>query len=225
MAIVKEWCKRRALQVSKNGSKHSIMILDDISGGKELLKIPVINDVDDDKPPTINYTTEFTGLDSPAVVSVFNELKKENLLYFRQNEICGLRFLDGSWSGNGEPWDPIHLENVGRAYYSSTGDLKGTQLKAFTPLGIFECLRNPCPICKTENRRVAKGLRLPLEVFRTKYRGWGVRSRVAIPEGCFIMSYCGEVKTEAESAANGDDTYEFLYILDHFFARFAFNSI
>jgi hypothetical protein len=227
MSTVKKWCSYRVLDIFENfpeerativREKRSILILDDISGGKELVKIPVINDVDDACPPAISYTTEFTGMDSPSVKEIFEELKKESPAFYRQSVACGISLLEGTWPG-GYSWDPIHLQNVGNEYYTSAGGLRGAQLKAFTPLGICECLASPCPHCKKDNRRVAQGLRLPLEVFRTKYCGWGVRCRVAIPEGSFILSYCGEVKTETEAASSGDASPEFLYMLDHYFAR------
>lgn len=40
---------------------------------------------------------------------------------------------------------------------------------------------------------VQRGLRLRLEVYSTKNKGWGVRTLEAIPHGTFVCEYAGEV--------------------------------
>ncbi len=48
---------------------------------------------------------------------------------------------------------------------------------------------------------ISKGLRLPLEVFKTEAKGWGVRCREKIPRGTFICEYVGEVLTNSEAVS------------------------
>ncbi|PWN19283.1 SET domain-containing protein, partial [Microstroma glucosiphilum] len=64
---------------------------------------------------------------------------------------------------------------------------------------IFECTKacgcsDDCP-----NRVVQKGRTVPLEVFKTKMCGWGLRTRKALKAGTFITTYAGELITEAET--------------------------
>ena len=64
-----------------------------------------------------------------------------------------------------------------------------------------------------------KGRQIPLEIFKTRDRGFGLRSPVAIKKGQFIDTYRGEVITDAEATRReknnlGKDSY--LYSLDKF---------
>ena len=102
---------------------------------------------------------------------------------------------------------------------------------------IYEC-NNKCncpPECK--NKVVQNGRQIPLEIFRTRNRGWGkspkfylrvtfndiflgLRSPVAIRQGQFIDTYRGEIITDGEAtrrelrAGKGKDSY--LFSLDKF---------
>jgi hypothetical protein len=62
---------------------------------------------------------------------------------------------------------------------------------------------------------VSRGVHLPLQVFYTETKGWGVRCEVDIPIGTFICCYVGRVitNTEAEDRRNADS---YLFDLNHF---------
>ncbi|KAI9691787.1 MAG: hypothetical protein M1822_007859 [Bathelium mastoideum] len=85
---------------------------------------------------------------------------------------------------------------------------------------IYECnKRCACgPGCKTRN--VQWGRNVPLEVFKTKERGWGLRCPIDLRQGQFIDTYRGEIITNTEAdrrekeAGPGKDSY--LYSLDKF---------
>ncbi|NXY24628.1 SETMR methyltransferase, partial [Atrichornis clamosus] len=64
---------------------------------------------------------------------------------------------------------------------------------------VFEC--NSLCQCgdSCQNRLVQRGLQLPLQVFRTERKGWGVRTLEAIPTGRFVCEYAGEVLGLAEA--------------------------
>ena len=108
----------------------------------------------------------------------------------------------------------------GFPYYSSgprRGCLREFWLDSREP--IYECnhLCSCGPECK--NKVVQKGRRIPLEIFKTHDRGFGLRSSVAIRKGQFIDTYRGEVITDAEATKReqnnlGKDSY--LYALDKF---------
>lgn len=85
---------------------------------------------------------------------------------------------------------------------------------------IYECNANcNCgPVCKS--RVVQKGRRVPLTIFKTPNRGWGVKCNEPLIQGEFIDTYLGEVITNAETdrreAAGPADKASYLYSLDKF---------
>jgi [histone H3]-lysine9 N-trimethyltransferase SUV39H len=103
---------------------------------------------------------------------------------------------------------------------SKRGHLRSKVLESRAP--IYEC-HDACacgPACP--NRVVERGRKIPLQIFRTETRGWGVRSMVDIRRGQFIDRYIGEVITPVEAdrrraqsdIAQRKDVY--LFALDKF---------
>ncbi|CAK7201778.1 hypothetical protein SEUCBS139899_004493 [Sporothrix eucalyptigena] len=72
------------------------------------------------------------------------------------------------------------------------------------------------------NRVVERGRRIPLQIFRTEDRGWGVRTLVDLKKGQFVDRYLGEILTAREAnhrrsvstMARRKDVY--LFALDKF---------
>jgi histone-lysine N-methyltransferase SUV39H len=85
---------------------------------------------------------------------------------------------------------------------------------------IYECNDNcACgPRCKS--RLVQKGRRVPLTIFKTKNRGWGVKCNLDLVQGQFVDTYLGEVITSEETdrreAKSGKEKASYLYVLDKF---------
>lgn len=77
--------------------------------------------------------------------------------------------------------------------YDEDACLRGLGSAAGCAQPVFECnALCPCPgHCR--NRVVQRGLQLPLQVFRTADRGWGLRTLESIPKGRFVCEYAGEV--------------------------------
>ncbi|RYP16305.1 hypothetical protein DL765_005211 [Monosporascus sp. GIB2] len=109
------------------------------------------------------------------------------------------------------------------AYHSHgvrAGHLRSKILTSRDP--IYECHEGCACGPDCPNRVVERGRRVPLQVFRTANRGWGVRSTVDIRKGQFVDKYVGEVITAAEAArrrarshiAQRKDVY--LFALDKF---------
>lgn len=69
------------------------------------------------------------------------------------------------------------------------------RLKASAPHPIVECGDAGCA-CFV----VGRGVRAPLEVFKTSRRGWGLRCRRALARGEFVCEYAGELLSSAEAA-------------------------
>ncbi|KAJ2982545.1 hypothetical protein NUW58_g6420 [Xylaria curta] len=109
------------------------------------------------------------------------------------------------------------------AYHSHgprTGHLRSKVLASRNP--IYEC-HDSC-VCSSNcpSRVVEKGRKVPLQIFRTANRGWGVRSTVDIKKGQFLDKYMGEIITAQEAnrrraqshIAQRKDVY--LFALDKF---------
>ncbi|KAG8541865.1 hypothetical protein GDO81_006759 [Engystomops pustulosus] len=74
---------------------------------------------------------------------------------------------------------------------------------------IFEC-NHACSCWRNcRNRVVQNGLKVRLQLFRTKNMGWGVRSLQEIPMGTFVCEYVGELISDSEADVREDDTYLF----------------
>ncbi|KAJ1389059.1 hypothetical protein SESBI_38572 [Sesbania bispinosa] len=76
---------------------------------------------------------------------------------------------------------------------------------------IYEC----GPSCKCSssciNRVSQCGIQVQLEIFKTEYKGWGVRTRSFIRRGCFVCEFIGEVyhihNRKARSRPVADDDF------------------
>lgn len=91
------------------------------------------------------------------------------------------------------------------------------------PPMFFEC--NPacsCSIVTCQNRVVQHGISCRFQLFRTRTRGWGVRTLLPIPKGTYVCEYIGEIITDSEAERREDDTYLFDLIIK---VQFLFFSI
>lgn len=81
---------------------------------------------------------------------------------------------------------------------------------------IYEC--NSACGCPKEcrNRIVQRGRTVPLQIFKTKHKGWGVKAMENIKRGQFVEEYLGEVITEEEGELRGKfyDKVGMTYLFD-----------
>ncbi|KAI0421094.1 histone-lysine N-methyltransferase [Xylaria grammica] len=131
--------------------------------------------------------------------------------------------VESEEDGSFEQWYRKYERKKKYAYYSNgpkVGHLRSKMLASGNP--IYEC-HESC-ICSPDcsNRVVERGRQVPLQIFRTGNRGWGVRSTVDIKKGQFVDKYMGEIITAEEAArrraqshiAQKKDVY--LFALDKF---------
>ena len=97
--------------------------------------------------------------------------------------------------------------------YTAAGKIKST---AGTP--IFECNSKCCCPKDCANRVVQHGRKIPLCIFRTDCRGWGVKTIEPIKANSFVAEYVGEVITSEEAERRGkkydEDGETYLFDLD-----------
>ncbi|PON48316.1 histone H3-K9 methyltransferase [Parasponia andersonii] len=157
---------------------------EDISQGKEVIPIRAVNTIDDEKPPPFEYRTKLTYPD---------------WCHFTPPKGCD---CIGGCSDSRKCLCAV--KNGGEIPYNSNGAVVEAK-----PL-VYEC--GPCCKCppSCHNRVSQHGIKFKLEVFKTKSRGWGLRSQNFIPSGSFICEYVGELLKE-EEAEKRTDRDEYLF--------------
>ncbi|PIN21118.1 histone H3 (Lys9) methyltransferase SUV39H1/Clr4, required for transcriptional silencing [Handroanthus impetiginosus] len=166
------------------------VILPDLTSGADSQPVALVNDVDGEKGPA-----HFTYVSSLKYSQPFSTSKPS----------LGCHCLGGCQPGDTNC--PCNQKNDGSVPYSSVGVLLTNK-----PL-IHECgLSCACPP-NCRNRMSQAGIKVRLEVFKTKNRGWGLRSWDPIRAGGFICEYTGDI---IKSSAGGDfgNEYDDNYIFD-----------
>ncbi|THU70376.1 hypothetical protein C4D60_Mb08t24330 [Musa balbisiana] len=168
----------------ENPSSRGRVILPDISSGAENIPVCLINDVDDERGP--NHFVYVT-----TVKHLSHTISKKPLEGCMCLSVC----LPGDTNCF------CAQQNDGDLPYNSMGLLVRRK-----PL-IYECSVSCQCSFNCRNRVTQKGIRLHFEVFRTKDRGWGLRSWDPIRAGTFICEYAGEVisKTRVEDDGEEDE--------------------
>ncbi|KAL3841121.1 hypothetical protein ACJIZ3_025712 [Penstemon smallii] len=161
----------KSIQQWKDGTAtRTSVILPDLASGSESLPVALVNEVDGEKGPphftyisTLKYSKPFTSPE-PSV---------------------GCHCVGGCQPGDTNC--PCNRKNGGYLPYSSNGILMTNKSL------IHECgLSCSCPP-NCRNRMSQTGIKVRVEVFKTKNRGWGLRSWDPIRAGAFICEYAGDV--------------------------------
>ncbi|CAM9302235.1 unnamed protein product [Ectocarpus sp. 6 AP-2014] len=173
----------------------------DISGGREGVPIPWVNEVDDEPFPSHTFTYINRVVEGPG--ASFNwrlcyyEMPERNPApchHKEPDESGGLGAPTGfSYGGGGGV-----MAGVGGSGGSSSqaqlqggrGRIHGYRLKTGKAGSGEEPL--DCGL-----RASQMGVTAPLEAFKTATKGWGVRARGTIQEGQYICSYAGEMIPES----------------------------
>ncbi|GFP83780.1 histone-lysine n-methyltransferase h3 lysine-9 specific suvh1 [Phtheirospermum japonicum] len=166
------------------------VILPDLTSGSESLPVALVNDVDGEKGPA-----HFTYVSSLKYSRPFSTSKPS----------LGCHCLGGCQPGDA---NCMCLErNDGLVPYSPIGVL----LSYKSP--IYEC--GPTCACppNCRNRISQAGVKVRLEVFKTKNRGWGLRSWDPIRAGGFICEYAGDI-IEGFNVGDYTNENEDSYIFD-----------
>ncbi|XVF07048.1 hypothetical protein REPUB_Repub06bG0103500 [Reevesia pubescens] len=180
----------KSVQQWRDGNAARVgVILTDLTSGAESVPVSLVNDVDDEKGPAyfkyypwLKYSKPVNSTDSSTGCSCHGGC-------LASNSNC-----------------PCIQRNGGYLPYTANGVLVSQKTL------IHECGSscNCPPNCK--NRISQTGLKVRLEVFKTKDEGWGLRSWDPIRSGAFICEYAGEVinlSRAEELGGENDDDYIF----------------
>jgi len=170
------------------------LLTEDVSGGREMVQISMVNDVDGEGLPDFTYITEPI---SKTVASV--ERHPDFWVCCRCEDNCRNPATCKCAQASG-----------GVLPYSVRGQLADPVLAVYECNMFCHCHKDRC-----KNRTVSAGVNLRLQVFRTRDRGWGVRCIDNIPAGAFITDYLGEILKESDADARGvKEGDEYLFSLD-----------
>ncbi|KAL9246883.1 hypothetical protein vseg_020364 [Gypsophila vaccaria] len=174
----------KELKQSKKCKVREGCCINDISEGKEKSPICAVNTINDEKPPPFTYITSMMYPDWCQPIPPMGCNCKNGC---SDSDRCSCA-----------------VKNGGEIPYNLSGAIVEAK-----PL-VYEC----GPSCKCppscSNRVSQHGIKLPLEIFKTESRGWGVRCLSSIPSGSFICEYIGEMLDDKEAEQRvGSDEYLF----------------
>lgn len=180
-------------ELSEHMWEKTVKILtNDISRGKETNPIQCVNGYDsEDKPTDFLYVTENCFTSNINVDRTITSLQSCRCEDNCSSEKC--------LCGN------ISL----RCWYNEEGKLI-PEFNYTDPPMLFEC--NPACDCNRitcNNRVIQHGLTQRFQLFRTKGKGWGLRTLRHIPKGTYVCEYVGEIISDSEADHREDDSYLF----------------
>ncbi|CAL5201233.1 unnamed protein product [Lathyrus oleraceus] len=180
------------------------LILPDLSSGAESIPVSLVNEVDNVKSPA--FFTYFHSLRHPKSFSL---TQPSHGCSCSAKKTCVPGDLECSCTQRNEGDFPYIIQGV---------------LVSRKPL-IHEC----GPTCKCfpncRNRVSQTGLKHQMEVFKTKDKGWGLRSLDPIRAGAFICEYAGEVidKARLSQLIREGDTAEYVFDTTRVYESFKWN--
>uniref|UniRef100_A0A914GWV8 Histone-lysine N-methyltransferase n=1 Tax=Globodera rostochiensis TaxID=31243 RepID=A0A914GWV8_GLORO len=180
--------------LSKPFNEKSIK-LEDFTTGEEPMPISLANAIDDTEiGPNFIYRPRRTGIKR---MSVDQQQQQEDIPCIVEESIDPC-FCSGC-SCTGDCADSKRCE-----CRRLTAVAHERQLDDKIISGIYEC-NSLCKCSKRTcfNRVVQQDLKIPLQLFMTAEKGWGVRTLVDIPQGTFVCTYSGEILDENVAESQG----------------------
>ncbi|XP_060211138.1 histone-lysine N-methyltransferase, H3 lysine-9 specific SUVH5-like [Lycium barbarum] len=187
----------KEVQSSKKSNMRHGVCVPAITERKESLPITTMNTIDGEKPPPFKY------------------IKKMYPAGFRPAPPKGCDCIGRCSDANR---CSCAVKNGFEIPYNHNGAI--VEIK---PL-VYEC--GPSCGCPPScyNRVSQHGIKVPLEIFKTDTRGWGVRALTSISSGTFICEYTGKLleDTEAERRIGND---EYLFDIGQNYSGCTMNSL
>ncbi|KAK0089007.1 hypothetical protein PV325_009758 [Microctonus aethiopoides] len=168
------------------------ILTNDISRGKESNPIQCVNSFDSEEKPTdFLYVVENCFTSNISIDRTITSLQSCHCEDNCSSEKC--------LCGN------ISL----RCWYDEEGKLI-PEFNYTDPPMLFECNQAcTCNRITCNNRVVQHGLTQRFQLFRTKGKGWGLRTLRHISKGAYVCEYVGEIISDSEADHREDDSYLF----------------
>lgn len=173
--------------------REEFLVSEDISNGREVYKIPAMSFQAGDKAPSdYHYVRDYIQVEPVDLKLSLDSMSSCVCTGDCKNGLCSCSSLNGSITR-----------------YTSDGRLSA-HYNIDSPELIYECNSGcKCNHKKCNNRVIQHGSRAKLALFKTKSRGWAVRSLRPLKRGSFIGIYAGELITVSDCRNRQDDTYLF----------------
>jgi len=175
--------------------KHVLSSIPDMSYGKENVPISCVNSVENNYPEYVEYSNTRIPKDK-----VFINTDPEFLI--------GCNCVDDCQDKDSCACQQLTIQATGCDASGKINHNAGYKFRRLTEIvstGIYEC-NSKCACAKTcLNRVVQHPLRNKLQVFKTKKRGWGIRTLVDIPAGAFICIYVGNLFESEQGNLQGQN--------------------
>ena len=110
------------------------------------------------------------------------------------------------------------LRRYGLSY--SEGKIVGVDPLVSKQKPVFECNKSCKCLPECQNRVVQKGVHLRLNVFRTQYKGFGLKTLENIPQNTFVCEYAGEIltpetaKERTKDLGSKDNSSNYIFVLN-----------
>ncbi|XVF41025.1 hypothetical protein PTKIN_Ptkin01aG0247400 [Pterospermum kingtungense] len=193
----------KSIQKWKEGVSSRVgLILPDLTSGAESTPVSLVNEVDDER--------------GPACFTYFSTVKYSKPFKLVQPSF-GCNCRDACQPGSSNCL--CIQKNRGDFPYTANGVLVCRK-----PM-IYECGPS-CPCFRNCKNRVSQtGLKVHLEVFKTRDRGWGLQSWDPIRAGTFICEYAGEVIENVNARQDGGDgeNNEYVFNTNRLYKSFKWN--
>ncbi|XP_046453809.1 histone-lysine N-methyltransferase SETDB1-like isoform X2 [Daphnia pulex] len=167
--------------------------INDITYGKENVRVSCVNSIDRSNPEYVEYSTERIPREGVNL-----NLDPNFLVCCDCTDDCQDKEKCQCWQLT------IKATALGPSgKIDPTAGYNYRRLMQNVVTGVYEC-NSRCSCRKTCINRVAqRPLHLRLQLFRTERRGWGIRCLDDIPKGQFICVYAGQLLTEQEANEDG----------------------
>mmetsp|Transcript_13344 Transcript_13344/g.34261 ORF Transcript_13344/g.34261 Transcript_13344/m.34261 type:complete len:590 (-) Transcript_13344:617-2386(-) len=162
------------------------VLCEDISNGKERVRIPVINTEDSEQIPNIQYVTK-TVLSAAVAPSIESAAASADRFYMP------LMTKPPALAKNTYFHNPLIL---GETHVYGIDEIDAPPKYKVVASGV----RLPLEVFKTPGGS----------------RGWGVRCTEFIPGGTFVCEYAGHLLTHADAEALGKEHHHYFFGMDHY---------
>jgi histone-lysine N-methyltransferase SETDB1 len=174
------------------------LYIEDISEGKEGMKIPCVNAFDTKEPPSLSYSAHripMKGVNINTDPEFLSCCDCTDDCYDKSKCACFQLTIKSA-----------KYKNI---MTDDEADISYTWKRLFkvVPTGIYECNSRCKCSSRCLNKVVQQKVNVKMQLYRTKERGWGLEALHDIPKGAFICTYAGRLYTdeEANSICLGQD--------------------
>lgn len=188
------------------------LYIDDITDGKEGMKVNCINAFDNQRPPPLIYSANripMNGVNINTDPEFMSCCDCTDECVDKSKCACFQLTIRGAKYKNLMEEDEENISYLWK------------RLLSVVPTGIYECNSRCKCSDRCLNKVVQHPVRVKMQLYRTKARGWGLQCLHDIPKGTFLSIYAGNLYTEKDANAlcqgldHGDEYFAELDLIEN----------